>query len=341
MIVEVVPDIAWYDNFHDAPLGQNIPEGWTKYGPGPTPTVTAQPAPGPLVKPDSSSMGGRFLRFPSESAPVALGMDVAGSPDNFEILMRLRSHSDAQSGAVQSLFGGPGGRIGLNGANLIGIALAGGNWHSRTYCHWRCTLDVTHHLYEPPVSVNYNQPFLLKTTPDGNSDWAQYGYRPSGTFRSGRTTLQIGADRYRELVASGTIEWWPAGLGMVGEPGPVVMWNWMKMRVQTRSETGTQIQRIRGKWWKHKSPEPNSWLLDVDRVINLHWPQNPGPVGIIHLGETSAGAEYTEIDYVAVSLDPENVPAPEVVVPEVQSCPTGGRVGEPYEFQLQATGVNI
>lgn len=347
MIIETVPGIAWYDNFGDCPLGANIPEGWTKYGPGATPVCTAQPVPGPTVQPDSPSLGGRFLRFSSGGA-VGLGMDVAGSPTTFEILMRLRSVADipiqaesAGGGTVEHVmanrYGGPGGRMSVVGGQLLGIQLTGGCNRSRTFCNWFCTnLSKDNPFYEPPQSVNYYQHFMLNSkgsvAADSQSGWALYGDLRPYHMKSGRTYLQM------PLIPGTAIvdipAWFPPGINQV-EPGKVTFWNWMRMRVEG--------SHIRGKWWSHGKDEPTRWEHDTPDVLNMHWPQNPGPVGILaSFAERDPffGDPQMDVDYVSISLDPENTPAPEAVIPASTNCPEPGRVGDAYSFQLLVEGVN-
>ncbi|MBU2249150.1 MAG: hypothetical protein KKD77_20555, partial [Gammaproteobacteria bacterium] len=107
-VVVVVADVSWYDTFWDAALGATVPTGWTKYGAGSIEVVA-----------DELAYGGRAIKVDND-AEVGLGMDIAGSPEDFEVVARFRASGEAGVFNPVAFFGGPGGRI-IDSTELGGV----------------------------------------------------------------------------------------------------------------------------------------------------------------------------------------------------------------------------
>lgn len=310
MIIQL-GDSTYYDNFGDAAAGPGVPDGWTMVGASPTtPTVVV----------DASANGGKHLSFPIGGLPYAMTMDIAGEPESFEILMKVKVDGECTGFNPKSLWGGPGGRI-SRPDRLIGIGVAAENIESYTSCGFLCQLGPDHYLYEPPASWNFRQEFYLKSRPSGGVEYESPVAIESAvsSISSGPTSLQS-----PDLIAY---------------PGGVVQWSYMRLRVDEFDADGNPVHLAKAKWWPATEDEPSWWMIDAS-IQSIFWPVQPGGVGAFIFGESLCSGRETLVDYMVISLDPDAEP-PEVQTPQFTTeCPLPpGVVGEAYSYQLTVEGL--
>jgi hypothetical protein len=300
MIITVEAGVSWYDTFYDASLGVNTPTGWTLYGPA---------AVAPTVVSDELAYGGRALKFERTDGPTGMGMDIAGSPTTFEVLMRLRVDDESELKNPHSEWGGPGGRL-KTGTGLGGVGISGNNIQWEEVCNWFCQQERGEYPeWQQPTVVGSPNISRLKSKPSTTADTTSFhniasGPSPASCFNG-------------IIFVSG-----PALAGSV-----VKFYSYMRLRVD-----GT---RVRGKWWFFE--EPAKWMMDIRDTTNMFWPQDAGPVGALIYKESLEGDTF--VDMISVSLDPDGFPAylPDAV--EITStCPLpDAQRGVAYSYQLEST----
>lgn len=318
MIIEISTGI-YYDNFADATLGHNLPDGWELVGAS---------ASAPVVVADPTANGGKKLSFLAGSAPMGFIMlpELIGEPDNFEVLMKLKVEEECSGFNPPHLYGGPGGRISDDGW-VKGIGVAASAQQAYMWCGWMCQLGKTHPAYLPPVPIRPGSYIYIKgrgdfnnqpgtATPDPNSSYAPVALVRGGGFGGGT----------------------PAEISFSGEyvGGPATRWQYIRLRVDTVDPAGETIQRIRAKRWLAENSEPATWQYDGG-APGYFYPTVPGGVGAIIFGEGLCSEGATEIDYIVIALDPETNGSPEVQTPMITSnCPLpDGIVGTAYTFELE------
>jgi len=331
-VIEVVPGVSWYDTFYDAMLGATVPTGWTKYGSGALSVIA-----------DGAAYGGRLISV-ATSAEVALGLDVAGTPANFEVVMRMRASGESSSFNPVAVFGGPGGRIILDDY-LGGVAANVGCTSYYKTCEFFCSLGYVTVEYPDWASLAHsggdpNQVYLV----GGNGTDTSVGSVPSAI-----SPYSVGNNG----------EYWASGGPNILVPQPNgslcsttnsrggIAHFFIVVRLRV---IGTKVS-LRA-WWSDFQVEPTYWHVKDVELINLYWPQAVGPVGFIsplvtrntwydvcYPGQTG-NSVLTYIDYIGVSLDPENTdaPIPGDPVSITSTCPLpSAKRGELYEYQILST----
>lgn len=309
MVIEIEPGVSWYDNFSDMEAGQGTPNGWTMYGSSPTePTCVV----------DGTAFGGRRLDFPnpvSPSLPYAMGLDIAGTPDDWEVLIRMKVNIEVAHASLNSYWGAPGGRISFD-TKLGYIGAQMSNRKSRNVCGWRCSnFSRDHGMWLPPYAENFVSNLRLSSsTNDGLGPLQSHAVLATWAT-SGLTSLQTSDE---------------------SEESGIQVASWSLMRYRYNKDTN----RIRIRWWPDNnalSGEPNTWMIDTTEKEQI--PDVNGSTGFVAIADSLSGSQKTLVDYIAVSIDPEGgFPAEVPESPRILSeCPLpNGERGVAYTFTLEA-----
>lgn len=367
-INSLVPGVQFYDDFRGNGLGVAVPTGWTK--------LTGQT---PEIIEDVTAFGGKALKLANViagSEPTAIGMDAAGEPAYYEILMRLKVDAEytkqctgAFSDGANSFrsgtgpcepdgppfFGGPGGHLSFGGSVLRGIGFRGTNRAAfvRGDLYWG--FGACHLVYRPAYGgYQFQRWYIVASNAAGvfgepfNDD--------SALMYSGQPTLVTGAflcddnRRVRFVDPPSQGQFGPplsdSFLGPVigldvnyirGTPGNARQYNYMRLRVG-----GSAQFAMRVKWWPGDKAEPLSWLtIESDLPSPLAPPVN-GPCGILHVPHPTMSPYFdphTIIDFVSISLSPDHPAATPPDTP-VAGCPLpNGEVGVQYDGTFDPDGL--
>jgi hypothetical protein len=334
-VIEVVAGVSWYDTFYDAALGAIVPEGWTKYGDG---TVT--------VISDEKAYGGRALSF-INLYNTGLGLDIAGSPEEFEVVMRFRASGESEQYNPFAIFGGPGGRIVEGGAN--GISGVGLGVQCSAYvqtCEFFCSLGYKTTEY-PDWAAQ------LHTRGDGSRVALLSGNGESSEigFPQVYSPYTVG---YTGTYAKDS----PSNISVPQPGGGTCYSNYQRGFVVDRY-TMARFRVVNGRvsfrTWVSGDPESAIWHVKNVDVINMYWPQVAGAVGFVSTNNDRS-AWYdpcydgqdnqpikTYVDMISVSLDPVGNPA---YIPDAVNitslCPLpNAKRGEAYSYQIESTVPSI
>lgn len=353
------PDVQFFDDFTQNDLGVGVPIDWELLV-GQTPEIVADP----------KARGGKALALDRTGVHTVLGYTPAGDThDSVEVLVAIRTTAEGSGVSPYPYMSGPGGRLQAPGGLAAGLGLQGGTRTAYCVCGFLCQRGIPFPRGTPregqypqaeayPVAQKFhgiggdNGGFTnlgIVENPGIYSGVPVVGYVRSGgptvvgplnTYMLEGTRLAEAKAKYPgyfdcKAKASCSESLGPARTVCSTQDlyGDVVHeYTFMRLR------TGPNVNRIRGKWWKG-SVEPENWMID-DEIINAFTPNTPGGMAGILMRHQGNDSGLVLFDWVGISIDPDNFPAPKTEETVSSNCPLpDGFVGEAYEDTLDADGL--
>lgn len=329
MIIEVVPGVSWYDTFYDAAVGATSLTGWTKYGAGSIVVIS-----------DPIAYGGRAISVAND-AEVGLGMDIAGSPVDFEVVARFRASGESDDFNPVAFFGGPGGRI-IDDTYLGGVMVGLECTAFVQTCEFFCGLGY--------ITAEYPEwSSQLHTRGDPDRSVLMSG---SGTSTAVGTISAYG----RALGGNGL---WQSGMPAsfsVPQPNGSVCLSNLRQGYITKAYSWARMRIVDGLvsfkvWADWAGGEPTAWDKENIDITANFWPASAGPVGFLTTRSTidtltqacytgQDGAQVkTYLDMVSISLDPVGEPPTIPTAVNITStCPLpSAKRGAAYSYQILST----
>lgn len=328
---DLIDGVQFFDNFADNGIGAGVPINWTKLE-GSDPTIAA----------DLSASGSKVLHFPSGTARFAMRWDLIPlEQEYYEILVRMRTNKEEHYLNTNpfSDIGGPAGHLQFTGGKTVGVAVSGTNKSAMCVCGLQCRncQPIGRGLPNAgtiPSAYGWNQIQQLMT----------YSNRADGDPLSAGsqnfdvdTHLRSGPPKFVSVPCPGS------GSNKICHPfqtsyGDVVDWNYMLLRVGPEVPIAGSLGRVRAVWWKEGESRPESWYIDGYHITAFLPALTGSGLGLIQRQNTNRSAGVI-VDFVSVSLDPDQAEAP---MPDDTSsiCPLpDGRVGSAYSFNLDLDGI--